>query len=544
MVDGGAETNAADRRICVVIPVHNRRHITIAGLRSLMECDTTGLSVHVVVVDDGSTDGTGAAVRAAFPAVELVDGDGSLHYAGGTNRGIEAALAVPEDREPEFIITANDDAEFDPMLFQRLIASADRNPGAVVGALLVRHGDRSVAFQVGLHFDVWYGGWHVPQRWQVDDLPAGDLVVETLVGNCLMVPTQLIREVGLMDDRRFPVGAADVQWIRRMQNAGRRCVVATDALVFCLPNDSLPSLRSIGVRETLQILLIDRQAPPQSSSPVAGGLVFRSVTRRSRRRLLDAMRATGATLAGHRALAELARPRGTRPMTWTAGVAAGIAAAVLTLVLTWPFARALTSIGLVDRPNHRSMHTGEIPRGGGAGLIVAITAVTLACVVAGLDDRVIVILGLSLGLAGVGFLDDRHNLAFTPRLLAQLAVSLAAIAIVREPELSTVSHWPMTVTVLATIVWFLGCCNAVNFMDGVNGITGLHALVFGLHLVVIGHHDELVRVPALMACGASLGFLYWNAVRRKVFLGDGGAYFVGTYFALLVIRRSATRPGR
>ena len=233
----------------------------MAGLQSLAEVETAGLSVRVVVVDDGCSDGTGAAIRAAFPEVDLIQGDGTLHYAGGTNRGIEAALAEDIDDDPEFLITANDDAEFDPMLFTRLIEAADRNPGAAVGALLIRHEDRSVLFQVGLHFDVRFGGWRIPLHWRVADLPPGDLEVETIVGNCLMVPTELVREVGLMDARRFPVGASDVQWVRRMQNVGRRCVIATDAVVFCRANNVLPSLRSLGALATLRILLIDRQHP-------------------------------------------------------------------------------------------------------------------------------------------------------------------------------------------------------------------------------------------------------------------------------------------
>lgn len=225
-------------------------------------------------------------------------------------------------------------------------------------------------------------------------------------------------------------------------------------------------------------------------------------------------------------------------MTWSEGVVAGFAAALLTLAITWPLAKALMAFGLVDRPNHRSMHTGSIPRGGGAGLAVAITVVMSLCVVSGLDERVLLVLALSLGLAAVGFLDDRLNLAFTPRLVAQLAVSIAAIAIVREPALSTVTSWPIVPTAIVTTIWILGCCNAVNFMDGVNGITGLHILVFGLHLMIVGYEDELVWLPALLAFGAALGFLYWNAVRGKVFLGDGGAYFIGTYLALLVILAS------
>lgn len=257
MAQGQTRSSVVSRKLCVVIPVHNRCDITMAGLRSLNEVDTNGLSVQVIVVDDGSTDGTADAIGAEFPRILIVEGDGRLHYAGGTNRGLQAALAL----DPEFIIAANDDAEFDPMLFRYLVEAADRNPGDVVGALLLRHDEPATVFQVGLHFDVSYGGWHVPSQWAAADLPHGDLQVETLVGNCLLVPTELVRVVGLMDETRFPVGASDVQWVRKMQNLGRRCLVATDARVFCRANKILPPVRTLGINGALRVLFVDQKHP-------------------------------------------------------------------------------------------------------------------------------------------------------------------------------------------------------------------------------------------------------------------------------------------
>ena len=62
----------------IVAPVHNRRDITLQCLRSLSRLDTTGLNVHIVIVDDGSTDDTGDSIRDEFPNVEVVMGEGDL----------------------------------------------------------------------------------------------------------------------------------------------------------------------------------------------------------------------------------------------------------------------------------------------------------------------------------------------------------------------------------------------------------------------------------------------------------------------------------
>ncbi len=214
---------------------------------------------------------------------------------------------------------------------------------------------------------------------------------------------------------------------------------------------------------------------------------------------------------------------------------AALSTAVLTLALTWPLARRLAALGLVDEPNYRSMHTGTIPRGGGAGIVVATTVVTIAAIGLGLDGRAIVTLGASLGLSAVGFFDDRYNLAATPRLLAQLLVAAVAIMMINDDALNTMRTWPLLPAALIATVWVVGCCNAVNFMDGIAAITGLHMIVFGIHLLIVGYDDELVRVPAALLVGSAVGFLYWSAYRNKVFLGDGGAYFIGASYALLVV---------
>lgn len=225
-------------------------------------------------------------------------------------------------------------------------------------------------------------------------------------------------------------------------------------------------------------------------------------------------------------------------MTVSGGIVAAVVCAVLTLALTWPLARVLVRAGLVDRPNHRSMHVADVPRGGGAGMTVAVSFVLIGCVAAGLDAVALGVLGLSLGLAVVGFVDDRLNLDFTPRLVAQLVLAAAAVVIARSSSISEATSWALLPTVIVTVVWVLGSCNAVNFMDGIDGITGLNVIVFGTHLSIVASDDGLVRVPAMLAVGAAVGFLYWNAVRPRVFLGDGGAYFLGAFLALLVVLAS------
>jgi UDP-N-acetylmuramyl pentapeptide phosphotransferase/UDP-N-acetylglucosamine-1-phosphate transferase len=84
------------------------------------------------------------------------------------------------------------------------------------------------------------------------------------------------------------------------------------------------------------------------------------------------------------------------------------------------------------------------------------------------------------------------------------------------------------------VVWVMGFLNAFNFMDGINGISGLHATLAGLVLAFLGHHLEvrIVELCGVAIAAASLGFLPFNFPRARVFLGDIGSYFIGTWIAI------------
>src|SRR4051794_36486844 len=110
-------------RVEIVLPVYNRRDTTIQALKSLSRINSDGIDVHIIVVDDGSTDGTGQAISQNFPHIQIIAGNGELHYAAGTNRGIEAALA----RNADYVITTNDDTIFHENFLLRLLKTAREN---------------------------------------------------------------------------------------------------------------------------------------------------------------------------------------------------------------------------------------------------------------------------------------------------------------------------------------------------------------------------------------------------------------------------------
>ena len=244
-------------RVALVIPVYNRREITLQCLRSLARVDSNGLSIKVFIVDDGSTDDTSDAIRREFPDVELIAGDGTLHYAAGTNRGIEAALKW----NPDHVVTMNDDAVYHDQFLQRLVETATANPRSVIGSLLLLWDQPHVVFQVAPEWKTLRGGWVIPDDLTAFNIGKSPFEVECIVGNCVMFPVEAIRQCGLMDEVRFPHGWGDAQYTIRLRKAGWKLLLEPSSLVWCEPNTYPPSLHSMPIGCMLKTLFVDRKHP-------------------------------------------------------------------------------------------------------------------------------------------------------------------------------------------------------------------------------------------------------------------------------------------
>lgn len=215
-------------------------------------------------------------------------------------------------------------------------------------------------------------------------------------------------------------------------------------------------------------------------------------------------------------------------MALVAGTAAATTTATMPIAL-----RALRRWQVLDVPNERSSHRDVIPRGGGLAVLSGLAAGTAAAAVVGLGDRAVlaVVAATSLAFGVLGFLDDVASRSARVRLAAQAVIgaagAMAVLALSPEPP------WWNLLLAPFVLAWVVGFVNAFNFMDGVNGISGAHALVFGAALAALGagSSDTTVVVGALAAASAA-AFLPWNAPRARIFLGDAGSYGIGGWLAL------------
>ena len=243
-------------RLAIVTPVHNRCEETLRCLRSIWRSDLDDLEIHVIVVDDGSTDDTAERVAREFPDVEIVPGNGNLWYTAGANLAIEAGLKF----DPDFVLLINNDQIFDAKCIRSVVSCAQRFPRSIVGALLLSWASPHEVFQVSPQWSVAKGGFRHWFKQTVWTVPPKPWRVEIIVGNCVLFPVGAIRQVGLMDAKRLPQ-YGDAEYTPRMRRAGWQLVIEPRARVFCKPNDVISGFRKLPLSEKLKRLFLSPTGP-------------------------------------------------------------------------------------------------------------------------------------------------------------------------------------------------------------------------------------------------------------------------------------------
>ncbi len=217
-------------------------------------------------------------------------------------------------------------------------------------------------------------------------------------------------------------------------------------------------------------------------------------------------------------------------------VIVGLVALGLSLTLPVVVKPLLKRWGVIDIPNHRSSHTTIVVRGMGVAVAVAILAALVLSLATGLVavDRslILVVIAMVAVAATLGWIEDFRGLSVKVRVSAQLMVGVVGTAALAT-TIDDSSYWWVPVGAIAVATYI----NAANFMDGINGISGMHGVVVGLFYSWAGVlSDQLwLTVAGLVVAAAFAGFLPWNLGRGFVFLGDVGSYLLGASIAAIAV---------
>jgi GT2 family glycosyltransferase len=241
--------SAPVRTMAAVMTCHNRRAKTLRCLKTLEEqrgCDQ--IRLRTFVVDDGSSDGTGAAVAEQFPGVTVLAGDGSLYWNGGMRKALARAMAEGFD----FYLWLNDDTVLQPNALARLLETFDalqangvRHP-IVVGSLcdpdtgaLTYGGSRCTSRRNPLAVSMIMPG-DAPQRCDVFN------------GNIVLVPAAVAHAVGNLSEH-FKHRGGDYDYALRARQLGFEAWIAPGYLGQCARNSIAGTWRDTSLPRRVRI---------------------------------------------------------------------------------------------------------------------------------------------------------------------------------------------------------------------------------------------------------------------------------------------------
>lgn len=228
------------KSVYIIILNWNGREDTVECLESCRKLDYS--PYEIVVVDNGSVDGSESYIRSRFPGIRFIQTGANLGYAGGNNAGIRFALAEGAD----CVWLLNNDTVVDPGALSALMEIAETDPAAgMVGSKILSYSQPSVLLYAGGHIDLAAGDSEHIGRGCVDD-GRFDLSLETgyITGCSLLVKRSVIEEVGLMNENYF-LYFEETDWCVRAKRGGYKLVYAPGSVVYHKESVSVKKIKGI-----------------------------------------------------------------------------------------------------------------------------------------------------------------------------------------------------------------------------------------------------------------------------------------------------------
>lgn len=264
----------------VVIPVHNNVEMTLACLDALAWQD--GVASSVVVVDDGSTDGTAEVVGRTHPEATVLRGTGKLWWTGAVRMGVEYVLAAAG--EGDFILTLNNDVRFGADYLAALVEAGEANGRAIVTSFCRKQGQRHLVINQAMRVDWRRAKYttsievlnHTLRQVGAAANAAGvsdDVLDEIGVlrgfdyvfGRATLIPVEVFRRVGNFNAEQFPHYFGDSELSSRARRAGFELIVSLKARVESLETEDTTGVhyrsgQLISLRQAWAVLTSRRSA--------------------------------------------------------------------------------------------------------------------------------------------------------------------------------------------------------------------------------------------------------------------------------------------
>lgn len=229
----------------------------------------------------------------------------------------------------------------------------------------------------------------------------------------------------------------------------------------------------------------------------------------------------------------------TLPIDW--GVIPVLFFTFITVLLITPLVRVVAlRVGAIDMPNGRKVHTQPIPRLGGVAIFIGFAGAMLLTQPISRQTA-----GLLIGatiIVIVGVLDDIYDL--NPRVKLAGQIVAAVVVCMFGIRVEAITHpfggvfnlgW---LSIPATVLWIIGVTNAINLIDGLDGLAAGTAVIAAVTMAVVAGMEGRVLIAgfALILAAAVFGFLPYNFSPAKIFMGDSGSMFLGFTLSTLAVQ--------
>ena len=217
------------KKLAIVLINWNSFELSKDTLESLRQ--TTYTNYDCIVVDNGSLDGSGQALKLQFPNIILIESETNKGFTGGNNLGMDYAL----QQDYEYIMMLNNDVAVEPNFLEPLVARLDENPSVgAVQPLIYFHHDRNLIWNAGCKYLTWIGLPLTLMYFRKDPLRKQTMQqkkIDWITGCAFMMRSEVLKKTGTLKERYF-IYFEDVDLSFRIKQAGYALSYVSESVIY------------------------------------------------------------------------------------------------------------------------------------------------------------------------------------------------------------------------------------------------------------------------------------------------------------------------